>query len=57
MAGRRFDELHRDMTGRFDAIDQRLDRIEFQASSHERRLSIVEDRVLQLAKKTGLTFN
>ena len=42
---------------RFDAIEQRLERIEFQTSSQERRVTILEDRILQLAKKSGLTFN
>lgn len=57
IVGRRFDELHQDMTSRFDAMDQRLDRIEYQLSGQERRITILEDRVLQLSRKTGLTFN
>jgi chaperonin cofactor prefoldin len=71
MVGRRFDELQRDVTGRFDVlelrldvldrrlddVDQRLDRIEFNTSAQERRISTLEDRVRQLAVKSGLTFN
>jgi hypothetical protein len=41
---------------RFDAVDQRLDRIEFLSSAQERRISIVEDRVRMLAVKAGLDF-
>lgn len=57
MVDRRFGELHHDMTNRFDAMDQRLDRIEHQLSGQERRITILEDRVLQLSRKTGLRFN
>jgi hypothetical protein len=64
MVARRFDELQRDVNGRFDVlelrldgVDQRLDRIEFNTSGQEGRISVLEDRVRQLANKSGLGFN
>jgi hypothetical protein len=41
---------------RLDAIDQRLDRIEFLASGQERRLGAAEDLIRQLATKAGLNL-
>lgn len=41
---------------RFDAVEQRLDRVEFFVSGQDRRISIVEDRLRQLATKVGLDF-
>lgn len=41
---------------RFDAVEVRLDRIEFLSSAQERRISIVEERVRMLAVKVGLDF-
>jgi hypothetical protein len=41
---------------RFDAVEVRLERIEFLSSAQERRISIVEDRVRQRATTAGLDF-
>jgi hypothetical protein len=41
----------------FAAADQRLERIEFNTAGLARRLDLVEERVLQLARKIGLHFN
>jgi len=40
----------------FSAAEQRLDRIEFSTSGLNRRIETLEDRVRQLAVKTGITF-
>jgi hypothetical protein len=52
-----FDEVYRRMNQQEDRLGSRLDRIEYLVSGEERRVSILEDRVRQLATKTGLTFN
>jgi hypothetical protein len=52
-----FDEAYRRMNQQEDRLGSRLDRIEYLVSGEERRVSILEDRVRQLATKTGLTFN
>jgi hypothetical protein len=43
-----------DVRGGFAAADQRLDRIELNTAGLSRRLDVVEERVLQLARKIGL---
>jgi hypothetical protein len=44
-------------TARFDSIDQGLERIEFQVSGEDRRMTVLDERVFQLATKVGLSFN
>ncbi len=46
---------HVDM--RFDVVEKRLEHIEFLATGQEERISILEDKVRQLATHTGLTFS
>jgi hypothetical protein len=41
----------------FAALEQRLERIEFHVSGQDRRMTVLEDRVRQLATKIGLLFN
>lgn len=44
------------VSSRFDDVEQRLERVEFFVSGQDRRISIVEDRLRQLAIKVGLDF-
>lgn len=71
MIGRGFEEtngqirdLRNEMNERFGAvetrlerIEERLERVEFNTAAIERRLSVAEDRIIQLARKTGIQFN
>jgi hypothetical protein len=64
MVGRGFDELRADVKvgfvaveQRFTAVEERLERIEFHVSGQDRRMTVLEDRVRQLATKVGLSFN
>ena len=64
MVGRGLEEVRnegRDGTkavrARFDTVDEGLERIEFQVSGQDRRMTVLEDRVRQLATKVGLSFN
>lgn len=64
MVGRGLEEVRNDgrdgikaVNARFDAIDEGLERIEFQVSGQDRRMTVLEDRVRQLATKVGLLFN
>jgi hypothetical protein len=64
MVGRGFDELRADVKAgfvaveqRFTAVEERLERIEFHVSGQDRRMTVLEDRVRQLATKVGLSFN
>lgn len=64
MVGRGLEEVRNDgrdgakaVNARFDAIDEGLERIEFQVSGQDRRMTVLEDRVRQLATKVGLSFN
>jgi len=41
---------------RFDLLDKKLDQVEFLVSGQDRRISILEDRIRQLATKVGLDF-
>ena len=41
---------------RFEEVVTRLDRIEFFVSGQERRISILEDRMREVATKLGLEF-
>jgi archaellum component FlaC len=41
---------------RLENVEERLDRIEFLVTGQERRISIAEDRIRQLATKIGLDF-
>jgi hypothetical protein len=49
--------IAKEMREGFAAIDQRLERVEFNTSGLDRRVTVIEDRILQLAKKAGLQFN
>lgn len=42
---------------RFDAVEQRLERVEFLVTGQDQRLSIVEDKLRQVATKIGILFN
>jgi hypothetical protein len=64
MVGRGLEEVRTEVrestqatAARFDSIDEGLERIEFQVSGHDRRMTVLEDRVRQLATKVGLSFN
>jgi hypothetical protein len=64
MVGRGLEEVRNEgrvgvkaVNARFDAIDQGLERIEFQVSGQDRRMTVLEDRVRQLATKVGLAFS
>ena len=64
MVGRGLEEVRNEgragvkaANARFDVIDQVLERIEFQVSGQDRRMTVLEDRVRQLATKVGLAFN
>jgi hypothetical protein len=64
MVGRGLEEVRTEVrestratTARFDSVDQGLERIEFQVSGQDRRMTVLEDRVRQLATKVGLSFN
>jgi hypothetical protein len=64
MVGRGLDEIRTEMrqgfvaiNERFDGVDERLERIEFLVSAQDRRISILEDRMLQVSVKLGLQFN
>ncbi|HEY7118883.1 MAG TPA: hypothetical protein VH475_20000 [Tepidisphaeraceae bacterium] len=57
MVGRGLDELRADVKAGFAALEQRLERIEFHVSGQDRRMTVLEDRVRQLATKIGLLFN
>ncbi len=64
MVGRGLQEVREEVragsqaaAGRFDAIQQNLERIEFHVSGQDRRMTVLEDRVRQLATKVGLSFN
>ena len=64
MVGRGLEEVRNEgqagvkaVNARFDVIDQVLERIEFQVSGQDRRMTVLEDRVRQLATKVGLAFN
>ena len=48
-----FGGMHR----RFDEVEKRLDRVEFLVSGQDNRISILEDRMRQVATKIGLTFS
>ena len=49
----RFDQVDK----RFDEVDKRLDRIEFRVNGQDQRISVLEDRMRQVATKVGLTFS
>jgi hypothetical protein len=64
MVGRGLEEVREDVragskaaVARFDAVDERLERIEFQVSGEDQRINVIEDRIRQLATKVGLAFN
>ena len=42
---------------RLDRMNERLERIEFQVTGQAQRIEILEDKVLQLARHAGLSFN
>lgn len=50
---KRFDEMDK----RFDEIDKRFDRLEFLVNGHDHRIDVLEDKMLQVARKIGLRFN
>jgi hypothetical protein len=52
-----FDEVYHRMDQGEGRLGERLDRIEYLITGQERRVSILEDRVRQLANKAGLNFN
>ena len=52
------------MTGQFDQVHQqfggvngRLDRIEYRLTGQDQRISILEDRLRQIATKVGIEFS
>lgn len=64
MVGRGFAEtksdmkaLRQEMNERFAVVEERLDRIEYLVTGQERRITILEDHIRQVATKIGLTFN
>lgn len=52
-----FDESYRRMSEHENHLGEKLDRVEFLVNGQERRVSILEDRMRQLATKVGLSFN
>jgi hypothetical protein len=57
MVGHGLNELRDKIDAGFAAVEQRLERIEFHVSGQDRRITLLEDRVRQLATKIGLSFN
>lgn len=64
MVGRGFAETRSDIQALreetregFVQVEQRLDRVEYLLTGQERRISILEDHLRQVATKLGLTFN
>lgn len=49
---RQFDQVHQ----QFDGVNQRLDRIEFRLTGQDQRISVLEDRMRQIATKVGMEF-
>ncbi|MBX4198311.1 hypothetical protein KW782_03185 [Candidatus Parcubacteria bacterium] len=45
------------MVDRFDGVYDRLDKIEFNTSGQERRISTLEDKVRIISTKIGLDYN
>jgi hypothetical protein len=59
--GRGFDELRQEVrdgfaavSKRFDAVEQRLESVEFLVSGQDRRISILEDKMRMVSVKIGL---
>ena len=50
------DERFNAVDKRFDAMDDRFDKLEFLVTAHDRRITILEDRMRLIATKVGLDF-
>jgi len=52
----KLDQMNVDMHEIENRLTDRLDKIEFRLTGQDQRISILEDKVRQLATKTGLQF-
>ena len=49
--GRRIDDLRADMNGRFQEVNQRLDRIDTRPGLHGQKIAALEERTLPLGRR------